>query len=270
VNGERETSASGQQIAGFYERFSLDVGLRDWRLANPRHVQLRLLADEVLSRPNATRRILDVGCGAGVMSRYLRRFGEVTGVDHSEPAIALARRLLPDVRFIAGSLLDASLPPASFDIITLFDVAEHIPRADRQSFLHEVGRLAAGDAMLLLSTPHPHLSEWMHHERPDLMQVVDEPVPLTRLIEAFEPQGFTLTRYVTFDIERTGPQYQFAVFRRGLVAGRESQSVPEVRRRVRALHHRLVRKTILPAAAAYAAGRGQRGVVWRLLRPRRP
>ncbi len=166
--------------------------------------------------------------------------------------------------------LPAAVPAASFDVIALFDVTEHVPRADRQSFLNEVGRLAAGDAMLLLSTPHPHLSEWMRHERPDLMQVVDEPVPLTELIEALEPQGFTLTRYVAFDIERTGPQYQFAVFRRGLVAGRESQSAPQVRRRVRVLHHRLVRKTILPAAAAYAAGRGHRGAAWRLLRPRRP
>ena len=235
----------GQDIPGFYERFSYDVGIRDWRLANPRHVQLRLLTRQALTGASAGRRILDVGCGTGVMTACLRRYGAVTAVDYSEAALALARRFLPDVRFIAGSLAEAALPSASFDVITLFDVTEHIPQAERQSFLDELGRLATSGAVLLLSTPHPHLSEWMREERPDLMQVVDEPVPLTELIGALEPLDFTLTRYATFDIEQTGPQYQFAVFRRGLSAGRPSEPDDRVRRRVRGLHNRVVRRLVL-------------------------
>lgn len=234
-----------QDIADFYERFSYDVGIRDWRLANPRHVQLRLLAREALSGARAGRRILDVGCGTGVMTACLRRFGAVTAVDYSEAAIALARQFLPDVRFIAGSLETAALPPGSFDVVTLFDVTEHVPEGDRQSFLDELARLATADALLLLSTPHPRHTEWMRRERPDLMQVVDEPVPLTELIGALEPQGFTLTRYVTYDIERTGPQYQFGVFRRGLSTGQPSEADMPVRRRVRILHNRVVRRLVL-------------------------
>jgi polyprenyldihydroxybenzoate methyltransferase/3-demethylubiquinol 3-O-methyltransferase len=78
--------------------------------------------------------IADVGCGVGVMTAYLRRFGTVTGVDFSGQAIAAARRLVPGVTFVAGSL--ESLPPTQrFDLITLFDVLEHIRRSERPAFV---------------------------------------------------------------------------------------------------------------------------------------
>jgi SAM-dependent methyltransferase len=172
------------------------------------------------------------------MTGYLHRYGEATAVDFSEPAVALASHFLPDVHFVGGSFEDAAFPAASFDVITLFDLSEHVPKADRPAFLDEAGRLAAAEGLLLLSTPHPHVSEWMVRERTDLMQVVDEPVQLIDLIESLAPKGFTLTRYVTFDIERTGPEREFAVFQHGLRAGRESQADGRVRRRVRLPHGR--------------------------------
>ena len=89
----------------FYQDFSLEVGLRDWVLPNARHVQLKLLLETPLLGPRRDLRILDVGCGAGVMTDALTAFGEATGTDFSVPAIEpRAPDGLPSARFHAGDL----------------------------------------------------------------------------------------------------------------------------------------------------------------------
>src|SRR5262245_24710726 len=52
-------------------------------------------------------RVLDAGCGAGVpVSRHLSRHLRVTGVDFSEAQLALARRLVPEARFLQVDLTE--------------------------------------------------------------------------------------------------------------------------------------------------------------------
>src|SRR5437867_11870673 len=62
---------------------------------------------------------LDVGCGGGYVSHCLHRRGyEVTGVDISEAAIAVARQQFPDTHYVVA---DAAQPsawcPDGFDLI---------------------------------------------------------------------------------------------------------------------------------------------------------
>ena len=96
--------AEREAIEGFYGEFSVRVGLRDWLVANARHEQLKLLVAEVmLGRPRSAR-VLDVGCGTGVMSEFMTRFGAVTGIDFSEPAVRLAAQMVPRASFGSGSL----------------------------------------------------------------------------------------------------------------------------------------------------------------------
>src|SRR3954454_8906196 len=78
-------SAPTDAIRAYYQDFSLAVGEQDWREPNGRHEQLRLRLDDVLGGARGLN-ILDVGCGAGVMSSYLCRYGAVTGTDFSAPA----------------------------------------------------------------------------------------------------------------------------------------------------------------------------------------
>ena len=65
-------------------------------------------------------RILDVGCGAGVLTHHLSPYGSALGIDFSGPAIELARRLAPEASFRVASLED--LGDECFDLITVFDV----------------------------------------------------------------------------------------------------------------------------------------------------
>ena len=60
-------------------------------------------------------RVLDAGCGAGRMSRYLADRGcLVEGVDLSSSMVAMARRDHRDLEFTVGSLTDLPYPDDRF------------------------------------------------------------------------------------------------------------------------------------------------------------
>jgi SAM-dependent methyltransferase len=82
----------------------------------------RLLVEEAAG--NAARRVLDVGCGSGAttlaIARRIGAGGECTGVDISEPLIALARQRAARenlaAQFRCADAQTAELPAAHFDL----------------------------------------------------------------------------------------------------------------------------------------------------------
>jgi 2-polyprenyl-3-methyl-5-hydroxy-6-metoxy-1,4-benzoquinol methylase len=103
--------------------------------------------------PNA--RVLDVGCAAGYFLRVVQPLGhDVHGVELS-PAIAKeAIAALGSDRIHVGTLDDAAAAmdyrPQSFDLVTLWDVIEHIP--DPQAVLRKIRELVKPGGRLLLET----------------------------------------------------------------------------------------------------------------------
>jgi 2-polyprenyl-6-hydroxyphenyl methylase/3-demethylubiquinone-9 3-methyltransferase len=80
------------------------------------------------------RRVIDIGCGGGVLAESLSRLGAaVTGVDLSQDLLTLARIHARDVglgidyRYISAERL-AGQEPGEFDILTCLEVLEHVPR----------------------------------------------------------------------------------------------------------------------------------------------
>lgn len=100
-------------------------------------------------------RILDVGCAAGYFLRTAQRHGhDVHGVELS-PAIAHeAVKALGADRVHVGTLDSAAAAmdyqPASFDLVTMWDVVEHIP--EPQPVLRRIRELVKPDGHLLLET----------------------------------------------------------------------------------------------------------------------
>jgi len=201
---------SEQQIREFYQEFSLAVGMRDWLRSNPRHQRLKVNMDRLLAGRRGLH-LLDVGCGAGAMTACLRRYGRVWATDFSDAAISLARELLPDVTFYCGSL--EVLPAgARWDVITLFDVLEHIPGAHRAQFLGGVHDRLRSGGLLVVSTPYPEFTRWRRKYEVDTLQMVDEAVDLRPLLAEVEEAGLQLLRYEAYDVWRGSPEYQFMVF----------------------------------------------------------
>jgi SAM-dependent methyltransferase len=103
----------------------------------------------------ARARILDVGCAAGYFLRIAQQAGhDVFGVEPSPAIAGEAVAALGAGRVHTGTLDDAvpalGLHDGSFDLVTLWDVIEHIP--DPQAVLRRARALLRPGGRLLLET----------------------------------------------------------------------------------------------------------------------
>lgn len=97
-------------------------------------------------------RLLDVGCGDGrFLAGALQRGWDAHGVDTSPGAIRSARRELGG-RAVLTTLLKASYPAEHFDVVSLFEVLEHLP--DVLGHLREIRRILKPEGLVCLSVPN--------------------------------------------------------------------------------------------------------------------
>jgi SAM-dependent methyltransferase len=96
-------------------------------------------------------KLLDVGCSTGFLLNAARLRFEPTGVEPSRWAADYAGRQLK-ILVRRGTLEEAKFPDASFDVVTLVDVIEHL--ADPLSTLQEIRRVLKPGGLLYVVTPN--------------------------------------------------------------------------------------------------------------------
>lgn len=97
-------------------------------------------------------RWLDVGCSAGFIVEAARKAGyEAHGVDVEEWGVRYAREELGLANVVAGLLEDQHYPDGHFDVITAYEVIEHVP--DLNGFVAELARLLAPGGVIEIRTP---------------------------------------------------------------------------------------------------------------------
>ena len=153
-------------------------------------------------------RVLDVGCGRGVLLQEFRRRGwEVQGTELSESAASYARQTLK-IPVEIGDLETIGFPPNYFDAITLWHVLEHV--ADPRALLAEIRRILKPDGVLLVAVPNfgslearVSKDKWFHLDVPRHVTHFSA----TTLERALNENGFDLRHTSGF-----APEYDFFSF----------------------------------------------------------
>jgi SAM-dependent methyltransferase len=165
-------------------------------------------------------RVLDVGCAAGYFLRVVQRQGhDVHGVELSSAIAYAAVAALGAARVHVGTLEEAvaskGWAPQSFDLVTLWDVVEHLP--DPQLVLRRIRELVKPGGHLLLETQDV-TSRWArllgrrwHHYKHDEHLYHFSPKTIRRLLgdcgfEIVELGSAYAGKYVSFAFlaERAG------------------------------------------------------------------
>jgi SAM-dependent methyltransferase len=95
---------------------------------------------------------LDVGCATGEFLEALQKRGwQVNGIEPNPEAAARARRRLGREAVQRGPLEEADFDPGTFDLITLWDVLDHLQ--DPPAALGEVYRWLRSGGLLVLGLP---------------------------------------------------------------------------------------------------------------------
>ena len=141
----------GEQLHELYRSMADDAYLSEE--AGRRETARRLL--DLIARHVPAGRLLDVGCGHGLLLDEARRRGyEVAGIELSTGAAAYARDVLElDVLEEPLEGFAAAQPDGAFQVIVLADVLEHLD--DPVAALSACERLLAPGGALCVITPDP-------------------------------------------------------------------------------------------------------------------
>ena len=153
-----------------------------WWFAARREMVLMLLKKYVKKGT----RLLDAGCGTGILTKTIENAYKVTAIDVSKKALALARKRKPKAKLLWANLEKRlPFPKDSFTGITLLDVLEHID--DRKS-LPNLARVMKPEGVIIITVPaYPWLfSYW------DILHQHKRRYTRTHLIQVLKQYGFTI------------------------------------------------------------------------------
>jgi len=151
---------TGDRIAvdGDYQHRAIHGGpavQRHW------HRSKLLLVDGLLNLKR-TDRVLDIGCGSGVVAGHLGKSASyVLGIDGNPGAVAFARSQYgcATIEFSEGLIDRMEIAPASFQVAVCLEVIEHIYEPQAREMLSSLATALAPGGTLLLTTPN-YASFW--------------------------------------------------------------------------------------------------------------
>ena len=175
-----------------YREFAEVFEARHWWFVGRRRILGSLLADWLPARRDL--RILDIGCGTGGMIPLLSAYGRVTGIDPAEAAIHYSRQRHDGAAELIRMDFPHEVPAAGgFDLVTLFDVLEHLDD-DAEALARASALLRRGGTLVVTVPAHRYL--WSPHDEINLhRRRYERPELRARLEEA----GFRIQRLTYYN-----------------------------------------------------------------------
>jgi len=165
-------------------------------------------------------RLLDIGCAAGFFLNVARERGwQPFGLELSETAAEFARKQFK-LNIVTGTFEHAPLPENYYDVITAWDVIEHV--LEPQIFIRKTFTLLKNNGMLVIGTPNVgslayklRKNHWYHLKPPEHIFYYN-PETLKQLLESKFPKVMTAAGYPQYS--KVPPTFK-AYVKRLLYAG---------------------------------------------------
>lgn len=141
-------------------------------------------------------KVLEIGIGGeGGIVNPIKEFNEVYGVDVSDSAIELCKKLEIDVRKVNLNIDTIPFPDNYFDVVFAFEVFEHF--ANPQHAIEEIVRTLKGDGVLLISTPNSLTYHWPRLFYPKLFEAKQfvNFLTINNFIVKYDADIFTVNAY---------------------------------------------------------------------------
>lgn len=199
-SGENTLSGSNEYLTrGEYHKY-LDP---NWNYY-PIYVRKIVYLEEVLDKYDKSCKILDAGCGEGVLVEKFNELGyDIVGIDLNYSS-NLVRQ---------GNVLEMDFGDDTFDIVLLLDVIEHVNYQEQEKVLTEIKRVLKRGGVLIASIPNlaHKASRWEFFKNGMLIRtanILKHPGdrPIKEYIELILKNGYSIIE--RHPIKLTLPRFQ--------------------------------------------------------------
>ena len=180
---------TADDVKTWYNQHYAAKGLQSMRPAAAYPVFLDLLG------ATAGSRLLDVSCGAGSLLAAAQERGvNAVGVDLSDEAVRLAKRVAPAAEVAVGAGEALAFRNGTFDYVTCLGSLEHF--LDMGQGLEEMKRVAKQNARFCIMVPNQDFLGWkvIGHQGTAQQDINEHLLPLAAWRRLFEQHGLSIAR----------------------------------------------------------------------------
>jgi len=203
-----------KDVVRFYDEYSS----RQQRVGvNKRHESIFRLLKEKGLKPND--KVLELGCGIGTFTSLIIPYvneGEILAIDISDKSIEIANKTYSssNTKFLAVDATTYDFKDKTFDVIVLPDVLEHIPIELHDELFNKLQSVLKENGFIFIHIPNPYFLEWCETNRPEDLQVIDQPITTDILVQNTYKNNLFIEELKTYSIWVKDKDYQYIVLRK--------------------------------------------------------
>jgi 2-polyprenyl-3-methyl-5-hydroxy-6-metoxy-1,4-benzoquinol methylase len=135
-------------LADFYSQHHLSGNRRNQSVSEEKRSQL------FKKWMGENKKVLDMGCRDGILTRHFIEKNEVTGLDIDQLALEACREKLNIETKWADFSLQIPIPTSSFDVVVAGEVIEHLPYPEIT--ISEISRILKPEGLFIGSVPNSY------------------------------------------------------------------------------------------------------------------
>lgn len=163
-----------------------------WWFKGKREIVFSQISPHLHGKKNL--KILDIGCGTGIIMKNFQKYGKVSGVDIEPKALNFCcKRGLSNLS--QADIMGLPFKNSSFDVVGMFDVLYHKEIKDDIRALKEIFRVMKPGGILVL-TDSADMKLWSSH---DIAAHAKERYTISKLSAKLKPAGFKIIKISYFN-----------------------------------------------------------------------